>query len=171
MRDLIVNHDMARCTYNGKSYERCTISVTFPAGIWTGVLTLNGNEEAGGSEVLLKAEVVGGPHTPMGTFHASYWETDHVSKKYGSLADTPYSKTILGGNAFGPFQLHIRELEPRGIYIHGTMGPRWNPSTRLNALVSPTSHGCIRMSNTDIIALHNMALHAAGTPITINKTK
>jgi lipoprotein-anchoring transpeptidase ErfK/SrfK len=105
----------------------------------------------------------------MGNFHASYWEKDHVSKKYGSLADTPYSKTVLGGNAFGPYQLHLAELESRGIYIHGTMGPSWNPSTTLNALVSPTSHGCIRMANTDNIKLHEMTLHPGQIPVAIKK--
>ncbi len=92
-----------------------------------------------------------------------------MSNKYGSLADTPYSKTMLGGNAFGPYQLHIRELETRGIYIHGTMGPSWNPSTELNALVSPTSHGCIRMANTDNITLFKMMPHPIGNRITIRK--
>ena len=162
---------MAGCTCGGKSYLNCTITVVFEPSTWRGVLTVIGqNDGDARPTVLLTADVVGGPHTPMGTFHASFWEKDHVSKKYGSLADTPYSKTLLGGNAFGPYQLHIRELESRGIYIHGTMGPTWNPSTRLNALVSPTSHGCIRMANTDNITLHWMTLHAAQIPIII-KTK
>jgi len=95
--------------------------------------------------------------TPTGTFTASYWEKDHVSKAYGSLADTPWSKTRLGGNAFDPCQLHMKELESRGIYIHGTMGPGWSNMTSISGLmVSETSHGCVRMGNADISSLHNM---------------
>ena len=81
---------------------------------------------------LLKMDVVvgGDGHvTPTGTFTAKSWEKDHVSTLYGSAANTPWSKTVLGGNAFGPFQLHIKELDSRGIMIHGTMGPGWSPTT------------------------------------------
>jgi lipoprotein-anchoring transpeptidase ErfK/SrfK len=161
---------MSGCTYAGKQYATCAINVAFNAATWKGTLTVLGkNTKDRAGTVLLTAEVVGGPHTPIGTFHASYWEQDHVSSKYGSLADTPYSKTLFGGNAFGPYQLHLRELESRGIYIHGTMGPRWNPSTSLNALVSPTSHGCVRMANTDNITLRKMFPRPAGTPIVISR--
>ena len=90
--------------------------------------------------------------------------------KYGSWADTPYSKTKLGGNAFGPYQLHIKELDKEGIYIHGTMGPSWNRSTFFNSLVSPTSHGCVRMCNADDIALRNMMPNPSGNKINISKT-
>jgi hypothetical protein len=55
--------------------------------------------------------------TPTGTFTATVWEKDHVSTKYGNAANTPWSKTALGGNAFGPYQLHMKELDSRGIYI------------------------------------------------------
>jgi lipoprotein-anchoring transpeptidase ErfK/SrfK len=135
-----------------------------------GTLTVAGQSQGdSAATTLLTADIVAGPHTPLGTFHASRWEKDHVSKQYGSLADTPYSKTIFGGNAFGPFQLHIAELEARGIYIHGTMGPSWYNSTSLNALVSPTSHGCIRMANTDNITLHDMMPQPARIPIIIKK--
>lgn len=162
---------MPGCSYGGKNYGSCAITVVFDSRTWRGTLSVTGqNPGDANATVLLTADVVGGPHTPTGNFHASYWEKDHVSKKYGSLADTPYSKTLLGGNAFGPYQLHIAELERRGIYIHGTMGPRWNPSTTLNALVSPTSHGCVRMANTDNITLHEMIPHPVHIPITI-KTK
>jgi hypothetical protein len=42
------------------------------------------------------------------------WEKDHISKNYGTWANTPYSETKLGLNAFGPYQLHIKELDRRG---------------------------------------------------------
>jgi lipoprotein-anchoring transpeptidase ErfK/SrfK len=148
---------MAGCRHGGKSYSTCTITIALDNSTWRGRLTVCGQNRGDASATeLLTADVVAGPHTPMGNFSATYWEKYHVSSKYGSLADTPYSKTLLGENAFGPYQLHMMELEGRGIYIHGTMGPRWNPSTTLNALVSPTSHGCIRRANTDNIALHEM---------------
>lgn len=160
---------MAGCTYKGKNFGTCTIAIVLD-GNWRGILTVTGQNHGDSSPtVLLTADIVAGPHTPLGSFHASFWEKDHVSKKYGSLADTPYSSTLLGGNAFGPYQLHISELENRGIYIHGTMGPQWNPSTSLNALISPTSHGCIRMANTDNISLHEMIPHPLHVPITIQK--
>lgn len=126
----------------------------------------------GGNSVALKAEVVVGGQghvTPTGIFHADRWERDHVSTKYGSYANTPWSHSPLGLNAFGPYQLHIKELESRGIYIHGTIGPGWNPVTTLNTLVSPTSHGCVRMSNSDIIRLHDDLLpDPEGTQIRIS---
>jgi len=159
---------MSGCRYNGKSFTSCTITISFDPSTWRGTLSVRGqNRGSAAPTELLTANVVGGPHTPAGTFHASYWERDHVSTRYGSLADTPYSKTWLGGNAFGPYQLHILELEKRGIYLHGTMGPHWSPSTTLNALVSPTSHGCIRMANTDNITLHDMMPTPAGNLIHI----
>jgi hypothetical protein len=161
---------MPGCRYGGKAYSSCTITVEFDDNTWRGSLTVAGQNRGDTSPTeLLTADVVGGHNTPMGAFHASYWETDHVSTKYGNLANTPYSKTLLGGNAFGPYQLHIFELESRGIYIHGTMGPRWNPSTTLNALVSPTSHGCVRMANTDNITLHDMMPHPEQNVIVIKK--
>lgn len=125
----------------------------------------------GTGNLALKSDVVvggDGHTTPAGSFHASYWEHDHTSTKYGHLADTPWSKSFWGGNAFGPYQLHIRELENRGIYIHGTMGPRFNPSTELNALVSPTSHGCVRMNNVDNIRLHDLLPKPNGVPVVIS---
>lgn len=160
---------MGGCTSDGKTYSTCEITIKLDEN-WRGILTVTGKNKGDKSSTdLLRAEIVAGPHTPLGKFHASYWEKDHVSKQYGSLADTPYSKTLLGGNAFGPHQLHIGELEKRGIYIHGTMGPSWNPSTALNAAISPTSHGCIRMANTDNITLRNMTPHPSHIPIVITK--
>jgi len=122
-----------------------------------------------GSPALKSDVVVGGNHTtPTGMFHASRWEKDHVSKQYGSYANTPWSQSLWGLNAFGPYQLHIQELEKRGIYIHGTMGPSWNPVTTLNSLLSPTSHGCVRMSNHDVIRLHDLLPNPTGTIIEIS---
>jgi len=160
---------MSGCVSGGKKFSTCTISVVLRSDSKGNLIVHGQNGGDKKATELLTAEIVGGPHTPTGTYHASYWETDHVSTKYGSLADTPYSKTLLGGNAFGPYQLHMAELEGRGIYIHGTMGPRWNPSTTLNAAVSPTSHGCIRMANTDNIKLRDMMPNPRGNRVIITK--
>jgi lipoprotein-anchoring transpeptidase ErfK/SrfK len=117
--------------------------------------------------------VVGGKDspTPTGTFHASSWESSHVSKKYGSFANTPWKDSPLGLNAFGPYQLHLAELENRGVYLHGTMGPGWNPFTALNSLVSPTSHGCIRMANVDDIRLRDLLPSPRGTEVKLSTNK
>jgi lipoprotein-anchoring transpeptidase ErfK/SrfK len=126
-----------------------------------GKIALEGNVVVGGS----------GTPTPTGTFHASTWESNHVSKKYGAFANTPWASSPLGLNAFGPFQLHLKELESRGVYLHGTMGPGWNPFTTLNSLLSPTSHGCVRMSNQDDIRLHNLLPNPRGTEVKISTQK
>jgi lipoprotein-anchoring transpeptidase ErfK/SrfK len=131
----------------------------------------NGDKEA--TTLLTASVVVGGDGhvTPTGTFTAKSWEKDHVSTLYGSAADTAWSKTKLGGNAFGPFQLHIKELDSRGIFIHGTMGPGWSPTTWGNSIfLSPTSHGCIRMCNRDDIDLHSMMPNPAGNKVIIRTT-
>jgi lipoprotein-anchoring transpeptidase ErfK/SrfK len=125
---------------------------------FNGTILLHGNVVVGGKDT----------PTPTGTFHASHWEANHVSSRYGAYANTPWNKSPLGLNAFGPYQLHIKELEHRGIYLHGTMGPAWNPFTSLNSLLSPASHGCVRMSNKDDIALHNMAPQPEGIEIIIS---
>ena len=126
-----------------------------------------------GSILLRGNVVVGGKDspTPTGNYHASHWESNHVSKKYGSYANTPWDKSPLGLNAFGPFQLHLKELESRGIYLHGTMGPSWNPFTALNSLLSPTSHGCVRMSNRVDISLHDLMPDPQGIEVKISTNK
>ena len=124
--------------------------------------------------ILLHGDVVVGGKdspTPTGTYHALRWESNHVSKKYGTYANTPWDKSPLGLNAFGPYQLHLKELENRGIYLHGTMGPSWNPFTALNSLLSPTSHGCVRMSNRVDISLHDLMPNPAGIEVKISADK
>ncbi len=150
---------MAGCIYNGQQFDLCTITVVFgqdPEGSVTVTAGKKGDQTL--IQVFRGSCVVGGPDspTPTGTFHASRWEKDHVSSKRLPHEDVPYSKTRFGDNAFGPYQLHILELEQRGIYIHGTIGPINNPWTILNRIVSRNSHGCIRMSNRDITQLYTM---------------
>jgi hypothetical protein len=140
-------------------------------GNFRSVLDLFVNQGDRNPTVLLTSSVVvgGDGHvTPTGTFTATVWEKDHVSTKYGNAADTPWSKTALGGNAFGPYQLHMKELDSQGIYIHGTMGPGWSPVTWGNSIfLSPTSHGCVRMCNRDDIALRDMMPNPSGNKVII----
>jgi len=160
------------CQSGDKTFATCTITVVYNPETSKGTLTVTGENKGdkNPTTLLTSSVVVGGNGhvTPTGTFTASYWEKDHVSTKYGKWADTPYSKTMFGGNAFGPYQLHIKELDKQGIYIHGTMGPSWNPTTKINNLISPASHGCVRMCNADDIALRNMMPHPEGNKINIS---
>ena len=165
---------MEGCNVGDKTFSTCTITITYGPKTSHGTLVVTGQNKGDKEATMLltTSVVVGGDGhvTPTGTFTASVWEKDHVSTKYGTWADTPYSKTILGLNAFGPYQLHIKELDSRGIYIHGTMGPSWNPFTGLNSLISPTSHGCVRMCNRDDEALHTLMPKPSGNKIIIRTT-
>ena len=164
---------MLGCKVGKKEYDKCMITVTYDSETSEGTLVVTGqNKGEKNPTTLLTADVVvgGDGHvTPTGKFTASFWEKDHVSKLYGTSADTPWSKTLLGGNAFGPYQLHIKELDSRGIFIHGTMGPGWSPTTWGNRLfLSPTSHGCVRMCNRDDLTLHDIMPNPSGNKIIIN---
>jgi RHS repeat-associated protein len=164
---------MEGCKAGDKTFTTCTIKVVYDPNTSKGTLTVLGqNKGDKDPTVLLKSSVVvgGDGHvTPTGTFTATVWEKDHVSTKYGSAANTPWSKTVLGGNAFGPYQLHMKELDSQGIYIHGTMGPGWSPTTwGNNIFLSPTSHGCVRMCNRDDIALHDMMPNPSGNKVIIS---
>lgn len=166
---------MAGCKAGDKTFTTCTITITYDPKTSKGTLTVTGQNKGDkeATTLLTASVVVGGDGhvTPTGTFHASVWEKDHVSEKYGSAANVPWSKTLLGGNAFGPYQLHIKELDGRGIYIHGTMGPGWSPTTWGNSIfLSPTSHGCVRMCNRDDEALHTLMPNPSGNKVIIQAT-
>lgn len=153
----------------GEKVVDCRVVVRYNEETSQGTLTVVGKVEKK-DKILLKGYVVvgGKDHkTPTGQFHAAAWEKDHVSKKYGSAADTPWSKSPLGLNAFGPYQLHIKELERQGIWIHGTMGPGWLGSPKWNRFLSPTSHGCVRCGNSVINELHDLMPDPEGNQITI----
>ena len=170
---------MAGCTAGGKTYSTCTITITYDPKTSKGTLTVTGMNKGDKSptELLKGSVVVGGMvdgklHvTPTGTFHASYWQKDQTSQKYGNEANTPWSKSPLGINAFGPFSLHIKELDGQGIEIHGTMGPSWNPTTWGNSIfMSGASHGCVRMCTADDITLHSIMPSPSGNKIIIGTT-
>lgn len=164
---------MEGCKAGDKTFSTCTIKIVYDPKTSHGTLTVLGqNKGDKDPTVLLTSSVVvgGDGHvTPTGTFTATVWEKDHVSTKYGNSANTPWSKTVMGGNAFGPYQLHMKELDSRGIYIHGTMGPGWSPVTWGNSIfLSPTSHGCVRMCNRDDNALHDMMPNPSGNKVIIS---
>ena len=164
---------MQGCQAGDKKFTTCTITIVYDPKTSKGTLTVTGqNKGDKDPTVLLTSSVVVGGNghvTPTGTFTATVWEKDHVSTKYGSAANTPYSKTKLGGNAFGPYQLHMKELDSQGITIHGTMGPNWWPNTWGNSIfLSPSSHGCVRMCNADDNKLHDIMPSPRGNKVIIS---
>jgi RHS repeat-associated protein len=166
-------HGMLGCQVGDQKYATCTITVVYDPRTSKGTLTVTGqNKGDKHATVLLTASVIvgGDGHvTPTGDFHAGNWQKDATTRAYGWQADTPWSQSPLGLNAFGPYQLHIRELEDRGIWIHGPMGPGWSPTTFVSGIaVSQTSHGCVRMCNRDDIKLFNMMPNPNGNPIRIS---
>ncbi len=165
---------MKGCQAGDKKFETCTITIVYDPKTSKGTITVTGqNKGDKDPTVLLTGSVVvgGDGHvTPTGTFTATTWEKDHVSTKYGSWANTKWSDSWMGKNVFGPFQLHIGELEKQGIWIHGTLGPSWSPTTWGNTVVGGTSHGCIRLCNQDDIALHNLMPNPRGNQIIIKTT-
>jgi lipoprotein-anchoring transpeptidase ErfK/SrfK len=64
---------------------------------------------------------------------------------------------ILWLDGLGRRNANTRE---RYIYIHGT--------DHEDEIGRPTSHGCVRMSNADVVELFNLA--DIGTPVTISRT-
>ena len=69
-----------------------------------------------------------------------------------------------GGNVFGPYFVAVTGKGSDGIGIHGTVGPK---TDSLWSIISPCSHGCIRLSNVNIITLHDLLPFAEGTPVEI----
>lgn len=165
---------MKGCQAGDKKFETYTITIVYDPKTSKGTITVTGqNKGDKDPTVLLTGSVVvgGDGHvTPTGTFTATTWEKDHVSTKYGSWANTKWSDSWVGKNVFGPFQLHIGELDKQGIMIHGTLGPSWSPTTWGNTVVGGTSHGCIRLCNQDDIASHNLMPNPRGNQIIIKTT-
>jgi RHS repeat-associated protein len=164
---------MLGCQVGDQKYASCTITVVYDRKTSEGTLTVTGqNKGDKKATVLLTASVVvgGDGHiTPTGDYHAGKWTKDYTTQTYGWKANTKWSESPLGLNAFGPYQLHIKELEDRGIWIHGTMGPGWSGTTKVSGIaVSETSHGCVRMCNRDDIQLFKMMPNPVGNPIKIS---
>jgi RHS repeat-associated protein len=165
---------MQGCQAGDKKFTTCTITIVYDPKTSKGTITVTGQNKGDKdpTTLLTGSVVVGGDGhvTPTGTFTAQSWEKDHVSTKYGSWANTKWSDSTFGKNVFGPFQLHISELDKQGIMIHGTLGPSWSPTTWGNTVVGGTSHGCVRLCNQDDIALHNLMPNPRGNQIIIRTT-
>lgn len=120
--------------------------------------------------ILLEADIVSGcegNNTPTGKFLAGKFIKDKTNPKYGVV---PWSKDPWG-NPYGPYFLQILNL--KGFYttygIHGTRGfggvlgafekppiPQWMLGIFVEddaAKFSYCSHGCIRISNSNIAKL------------------
>jgi RHS repeat-associated protein len=92
--------------------------------------------------------------TPTGKFILGDWIKDLTSKKWGWQSATPWSKSWWGGNVFGPYYVPVGGAGNIG--IHGTLGPRGLPLKKRPWECG--SHGCIRVTNRDIIKLHDELL-------------
>jgi len=103
--------------------------------------------------------------TPVGNFTLGPWQKDKTNPKYGAKTSTPWSKSSIGYNAYGPYFAPV--LNSDGVGIHGTIGlskGTWSAAKWW----SPTSHGCVRVPNETIINMHdNVLKNAAGTKVKI----
>jgi lipoprotein-anchoring transpeptidase ErfK/SrfK len=166
---------MQGCQSGDKSFETCTITIAYDPDTSSGTLTVTGqNKGDKQATVLLTSSVVvgGDGHvTPVGRFDSRRACGRRITPRRNTVRTQALrgAKSLVGRNVFGPYQLHIKELEGRGIYIHGTMGPSWSPTTWGNRfLLSPTSHGCVRMCNADMFTLHDIMPNPRGNKIVIS---
>ena len=102
--------------------------------------------------------------TPSGSYKLGAWEKDKTSTRWGDDSKRRWSDDPLGRNVFGPYFVPV--LGTNGIGIHGHYGLRY--TFTLSSLVSSCSHGCIRLSNQDIIELHYLMPKSQGTPVEIS---
>ena len=135
-------------------------------------------DELGGQKFVSTDIVIGCPgnttkfgSTPNGTYVAGDWQVNKVTPEY----PTPWNEDVWG-NPYGPFFLPINDTNGKytTIGIHGTRGPAWNPWAAIpgtgllpDSTYLACSHGCIRLSNPDIIALHQGLPQSRGTSIII----
>jgi RHS repeat-associated protein len=157
---------------------------SFPDVTYAGTIVKNGKMEVGlnnkmlylldvAGEVVFKARVVtGAPDTPTftGNFKLGYWEKDKTSTRWDGLSDTPWSKSYYGGNVFGAYFVPILDSKGKSVNGEGIHGKYGNNAFYefLYEVLVPRSHGCIRLSNPDIIALHDMLPLSNGTPLEID---
>jgi lipoprotein-anchoring transpeptidase ErfK/SrfK len=149
------------------------------------LLVRNGDnaDSKGYDEILLEADIVSGcegNNTPTGKFRAGKFIKDKTNPKYGVVS---WSKDPWG-NPYGPYFLQILNL--KGIYttygIHGTRGfggaigvfekppiPQWMLGIFIEedaAKYSYCSHGCIRVSNSNIAKLFSIVTKHRSSPNT-----
>jgi RHS repeat-associated protein len=103
--------------------------------------------------------------TRIGTFPLQDWEDNKTLAKWGAITQTPWEDSWSGYNAFGPHFVKMSNTDGQG--IHGTIGLSWGTWSAAK-VYSSTSHGCIRIANTHIIALRNRYLpKPRGTKVSI----
>jgi RHS repeat-associated protein len=101
-------------------------------------------------ESLMTADIVCGctnTPTPTGNFTGGDWQKDKVNRKFSGpkgWSEDPWS------NPYGPWFLPI--TGSNGCGIHGTRGWEWMGDTFID-MPFTCSHGCVRMSNPNIIKL------------------
>lgn len=103
--------------------------------------------------------------TPTGKYKLGDWQTDKTSNRWGDSSSTPWSKNWWGGNVFGPYFVPVQGTG--GVGIHGHRGPKLPGSFDVASIISPCSHGCIRLSNYAITTLHELMPKPAGTQVEI----
>lgn len=121
---------------------------------------------------LMKANIIHGcpnSKTPTGKFRLGIWDPNHTSPAWKKDSLTPWDKSFWGYNVFGAWFVPL--INGDGVAIHGTVGPRipffWY--RYLPTRFGSCSHGCIRMTNPDIIKLHDLLPEIEGTRVTISK--
>jgi RHS repeat-associated protein len=141
-----------------------------------------------GKEIMTSSIAHGCPgkatETPTGQFKAGPWVADKTHPIYGP---EPWSKNLLSRftNPYGPWYLPIYNLQGKytGYGIHGTRGlpffsflrppiiPEWLMTIFYpNSQFLYCSHGCIRLTNIDILMLHSLIPDPQGTGITIRSS-
>ncbi len=124
------------------------------------------------SERLMEADIVSGCEdsgTPTGNYRTGRWIKDKTNPIHGP---TPWSKDSWN-NPYGPYFLPLHDADTNRYTtfgIHGTRGPLIGnfekpplPRAILNLVLDDNtskylycSHGCIRLSNQNIVKLFNL---------------
>lgn len=102
--------------------------------------------------------------TSVGKFKLGQWQKNKTGTRFPG-ATTKWEDSWWGGNVYGPYFVPIVGSDGEG--IHGTRGlthGTWEAAK----LISPVSHGCVRVSNANIIEMHDKILpNPSGTPVSI----
>jgi len=116
---------------------------------------------------MMNADVVCGckeSSTPDGTFTAGPWQKNKTNPKFSGPKGWEQDPW---GNPYGPWFLPINGSN--GCGIHGTRGYAWMGDTFID-MPFTCSHGCVRMSNPNIVKMHQMMPKSKGTQVVIKDT-
>lgn len=125
------------------------------------------------NDLLFKAGIVAGaPDTPTftGKFKLGDWEKDKTSKRWGVLSETPWSKSAIGANVFGAYFVPILKQNgssENGEGIHGKFGNTLLLE-QLYETIKRYSHGCVRLSNPDVMRFHDLIPDSRNIPLEID---